>query len=485
MLLHPHEVSTAFVFKPGGNLDFQELWRLVKANIISKNQQNQPLVMWFNPTALISVEADGNGHLFKLSVPTLLHQYWISQNLLETISLEISSACSVSFRVELVVVKQQEEQLLLEAPLELPTAVTKQQLSASMTPAGGPFPAIKDALNPEYTFSTFVVGRNNEFAHAVSHSIANNPGAENYNPLFICGPTGMGKTHLLNAVGNHVREHYPHLVICYCSAERFINDFVSSIRRNEMHKFRQKYREKCHVLLMDDIQILGRGEAVQEEFFHTLNDFFEKGQQVIVASDRMPKDIRGLEDRIRTRLEWGLIADIQMPDIETRMAILRYKAERRAMPLHQDVVNYIAKISKTSIRQLEGNLNKIKMFAELQGLPISLELSKKILATHDETRSLTIDDIQKLVADHFKIRITDLKAKSRVQPLVTARQICMYLTKKHCDKSLVEIGRAFGGKDHSTVINALRRVDSQLLSNPDMKRDFNELDSRIHNLTGV
>lgn len=438
--------------------------------------------MWFNPTSLISVEPDEAGHLFKLSVPTLLHQYWISQNLLETISLEISSACSLSFRIELIVIKQQEEQLLLEAPIETAVSLPAKNQVFNQNSS---FAVSKDALNPEYTFSTFVVGRNNEFAHAVSHSIADNPGAENYNPLFICGPTGMGKTHLLNAVGNHVKEHFPHLVICYCSAERFINDFVSSIRRSEMHKFRQKYREKCHVLLMDDIQVLGRGEAVQEEFFHTLNDFFEKGQQVIVASDRMPKDIKSLEDRIRTRLEWGLIADIQMPDIETRMAILRYKAERRSIPLHPEVVSYVAKISKTSIRQLEGNLNKIKMFAELQGLPISLELSKKILATHDETRSLTIEDIQKLVADHFNVRISDLKAKSRVQPLVTARQICMYLTKKHCDKSLVEIGRAFGGKDHSTVINALRRIDSQLLLNPDMKKDFNELDSRIHNITGV
>ncbi|MCB0350501.1 MAG: ATP-binding protein, partial [Bdellovibrionales bacterium] len=275
--------------------------------------------MWFNPTQLIDIEVSPEGHVIKLSVPTALHQYWISQNLLETISTEISGVYSHPFHIELVVVKQEAE----EAPLisEPPAPLTIKDPSVNTNNFGHN----RDTLNPEYTFSTFVVGRNNEFAHAVSHSIANNPGAENYNPLFICGPTGMGKTHLLNAVGNHVKEKYPNLVICYCSAERFLNECISSIRRNEMHKFRQKYRDKCHVLLMDDIQILGRGEAVQEEFFHTLNDFFEKGQQVIVASDRMPKDINGLEDRIRTRLEWGLIADIQMPDLETRVAILRYK----------------------------------------------------------------------------------------------------------------------------------------------------------------
>jgi chromosomal replication initiator protein len=460
-------------------VNFHEVWQQIKANIISKNQQNQPLIMWFNPTEFLGIETLTDGHVIRLSVPTPLHQYWISQNLLETISAEVSAIYGFPFHLDLVVIKPAVE----EESLVVDTSAHKTE-SVPFAPKSH-FAAGKDSLNPEYTFSTFVVGRNNEFAHAVSHSIANNPGAENYNPLFICGPTGMGKTHLLNSVGNHVRENFPHLVICYCSAERFLNECISSIRRNEMHKFRQKYREKCHVLLMDDIQILGRTEAVQEEFFHTLNDFFEKGQQVIVASDRMPKDIMGLEDRIRTRLEWGLIADIQMPDLETRVAILRYKAERKGISLSQDVISYIARISKTSIRQLEGNLNKIKMFAELQGVPISLELSRKILAQHDETRNLTIDDIQKLVADHFKVRIVDLKGKSRTQPLVLARQICMSLAKKHCDKSLVEIGRAFGGKDHSTVINAMRRVESQLQINPDIKKDFNEIESRIHNLTGV
>ena len=436
--------------------------------------------MWFNPTELEDVVAQQDGYIFKLKVPTALHQYWISQNLLEVISSEIATYCSFSFHVELIVVKPEVPERPILSQSLAPTPVPEEPSRRSVT-----FAQTRDSLNPEYTFSTFVVGRNNEFAHAVSYSIAKNPGTENYNPLFIYGPTGMGKTHLLNAVGNHLKEHFPNLSICYCSAERFLNECISSIRRNEMHKFRQKYRDKCNVLLMDDIQILNRGEAVQEEFFHTLNDFFEKGQQVIVASDHMPKDIKGLEDRIRTRLEWGLIADIQPPDIETRVAILRYKAERRAIHLPPDVASYIARISKTSIRQLEGNLNKIKMFAELQGVSISLELAKKVLASHDDTRSLTIDDVQRLVADHFKLRVVDLKARSRTKPLVLARQMSMYLVKKHLDKSLVEIGRAFGGKDHSTVINAIKRVEDQLSVNPDIKNDFNEIETLIHNLTGV
>jgi chromosomal replication initiator protein len=343
----------------------------------------------------------------------------------------------------------------------------------------------RDNLNIEHTFNTFVVGRNNELAHAACHSVAENPGAGNYNPLFICGPTGMGKTHLLNAVGNHIRERFPHLTIMFCSAERFLNDCISAIRHKEMHKFRARYREQCQVLLMDDIHVLGNTEAIQEEFFHTLNEFFERGLQVVIASDQMPRDINGLEDRIRTRLEWGLIADIKMPDIETRVAILKYKAERAGINLPQDVISYVARISKRSIRELEGNLNKLKMLSELQGLPLTLDFAKTALSVHDDTRTITTDDIMRLVSDEFRIRITDLKAKSRTQPLVTARQLAMYFIKKYLDKSLVQIGRDFGGKDHTTVINALRRVEDQLATNADFKKKFNDLEYRIHNLTGV
>lgn len=459
-----------------------DIWQVIKGNIISKNVDNKPLLMWLEPTDLLEISPETNGSCFRLGVPTELHKYWISNNLLEVISSEISAIYNNPFQVELIVTGQAATPTTddFDRLMPIPQPMEENSVKSSRSPPQG-----KDTLFPELTFSTFVVGRNNEFAHAVSYSIAENPGAENYNPLFIAGPTGMGKTHLLHAVGNHVREKFPHLTICYCSAERFLNECISAIRRNEMHKFRMRYREQCQVLLMDDIQILGRGEAVQEEFFHTLNDFFEKGQQVIVASDRMPKDIPGLEDRIRTRLEWGLIADIQMPDIETRVAILRYKAERKGMALPQDVVSYVARISKRSIRELEGNLNKIKMFAELQAKPITLELARKVLATHDDTKNITMEEIQKLAADHYKVRVVDLKAKSRTEPLVTARQVAMFLVKKHLDKSLVEIGRQFGGRDHSTVINALHRIESQLAENSDLKRDIEELQTRIHNITGV
>jgi len=477
------------------NASRDQFWNVVKANLKSKNSENKLLQTWFEPTELVGVEDTDRGRRFHLGVPTELHRYWISENLIERICSEIEAAYTGPFEIDLIVTGQNQV-IEPENPGAIQQALDLNQKTQEPAPVArytGTYNTSlneergvkRDFLDEEYTFSTFVVGRNNEFAHAACFRVAEHPGTDSYNPLFIHGPTGMGKTHLLNAVGNHIRQVFPHLRISYLSAERFLNECISSIRRNEMDKFRLRYRERCDVLLMDDIQILGRGEAVQEEFFHTLNDFFEKGRQVVVASDRMPKDIKGLEDRIRTRLEWGLITDIQMPDIETRVAILRYKAEQRLLRISDDVISYLARISKRSIRELEGNLTKLKMFSELQGLEINLELAKRVLATHDDTATITIDEIQRLVSDHYKVRVVDLKSKNRSQPLVGARQVAMFLTKKYLDKSLVEIGRAFGGKDHTTVINAIKRIESQLLKDSELKRDIDELQGRIHSITGV
>jgi chromosomal replication initiator protein len=444
--------------------------------------------MWFEPTELLSVDERENGRYYVLGVPTELHKFWIVQNLLDRICAEIADLKQGSFQIEIAVTGPADAGEAEQLNLVPERAPIGREIEAEKGISGGGGTAVgphRNILNADHTFSSFVVGKNNEFAHAASFSIAESPGQENYNPLFICGPTGMGKTHLLNAVGNHIRQKFPHQRILYLRAEQFLNECVSSIRRFEMDRFRMRYREQCDVLLMDDIQVLGRGESVQEEFFHTLNDFFEKKQQVIVASDRMPKDIKGLEDRIRTRLEWGLNADIQMPDFETRMAILKYKAERKNIMMGNDVVRHVARISKRSIRELEGNLNKIKMFSELQGLPIDIDLAKRVLSAHDDVATITIEDIQKLVADHYQVRMPDLKSKTRTKPLVVARQVAMHLTKKHLDKSLVDIGRSFGGKDHTTVMNALRRIESQQSKDSELKRDLEDLDARIHNITGV
>jgi len=463
-----------------------QIWESVKKNIKLKNPTNTYLETWFDPTELVGTEESHKGTVFKLGVPTDFHKHWISQNFLDNICQEISSLIQKPFQIQLVVVPELEKNIPQgdQGP-SCDLAPTQTPIEADQIGYSTMGKLQKQVLNAEYSFSTFVVGRNNEFAHAACYNVAKNPGG-GYNPLFICGPTGMGKTHLLNGVGNHIQENFPQLKIRYCSTETFLNEFISGIRRGDMHRLRKRYREDCDVLLLDDIQVLGRGESFQEEFFHTLNSFFDSGRQVVVASDRMPRDINGLEDRIRTRLEWGLIADIQMPDMETRVAILRYKAEKKGLIIPDEVINFIARISKRSIRELEGNLNKVKMFTELRGLPITLDLAKQILASHSsESQQLTVDDIQKLVSDHFQLKISDLKSSNRSKPIVVARQVAMYLVKTYLEKSLIDIGRAFGGRDHTTVISALRRIEELQEKDSDLHKDIEDLHRKVHNITGV
>jgi len=462
------------------NSDF---WTSIKNSIKSRNKENRLIETFLDPIHYVETAENAGLPKMVLGVPSPIHQYFVIENLLEKIYLEVSETFRSPYEIDVVVTGQRPGEPPKEVPLVNPMTevVEPHAQTRPFAPSHGKY---FDFLNPEYTFSTFVVGRNTEFAHAASYNVARNPG-QGYNPLFICGPVGMGKTHLLHAVGHQILEAFPHLRINYFSAERFLNECISAIRRQEMDKFRQKYRENCDILLVDDVQYIGRGEATQEEFFHMINAFIEKRKQVVLASDRMPKDILNLEDRNRSRLEWGLIADIQMPDLETRVAILRYKAERMGLRLAEDVVNYIARISKRSIRELEGNLKKVKMFSELQGLSIDIELAKKVLNSHETQTTISLEDIQKLVADHFKVKIADLKSPTRAKVIVVPRQIAMYLIKKHLDRPLVEIGRAFGGKDHTTVMNALERIDFLQQKDMDIKNDLEELTTRIHNITGV
>lgn len=466
-------------------------WTLIKTKMKSRNDNNKLLDTWLDPIEYISTGGSFERPKLILGVPNALHQYFVIENLQDKIYTEISDTYQRPFEVEFNVTGAK-----VNTHIETVTTVEEtpihnngsEVLQAQLSRAQATQttqPRSSDTLNVDLTFSTFVVGKNSEFAHAACFNVARNPGADDYNPLYIYGPVGMGKTHLLHAAGNHIREQFPHLRITYLSAERFMNECISAIRRHEMDKFRQKYRENSDILLVDDVQFIARGEAVQEEFFHTVNSFIDTRKQVILASDRMPKDIHGLEDRSRTRLERGLIADITMPDLETRIAILRYKAEKFNMRLPEDVVHHIARISKRSIRELEGNLKKVKMFSELQGLPIDGELVKRILSHHETQSTISVEEIMKMTADHFKVRVLDLKSSTRAKPIVVPRQISMYLIKKFLDKSLVDIGKAFGGKDHTTVMNALDRVKSLQATDQDIAKDIEDLEQRIHNITGV
>lgn len=467
-------------------------WKQIKENLRHRNKDNKWVDTWIDPIEY--VETVGTEALPKLilGVPSSIHHYFILENLLQQIYSEIAAIYKRDFEIDVIVASTKaraEQHSTNESLFSSQTDANSQKTSAIQAPYNASLsksrPASTDSLNQDYIFSTFVVGRNTEFAHAACFNVAQNPGAEGYNPLLICGPVGMGKTHLLHAVGNHIRQNFPHLKISYISAEKFLNECISGIRRGEMEKFRTKYRETPDVLLVDDVQYIGKTDAVQSEFFHTINAFLERKKQVVLALDRMPKDILNLEDRNRSRLEWGLIADISMPDLETRVAILRYKAEKMNIRLNDEVVYYVSRISKRSIRELEGNLRKIKMFSELQGLSIDIDLAKKVLATHESTSTISVEDIQKMVADHYKVRVADLKATTRAKQIVVPRQISMYLIKRYLDKSLVDIGRAFGGKDHTTVMNAIERVGFLQSKDVSIKNDLDELTTRIHNITGV
>ncbi|WP_235046202.1 chromosomal replication initiator protein DnaA [Bdellovibrio bacteriovorus] len=455
----------------------------------SRNDNNKLLDTWLDPIEYVSTTGSADRPRLVLGVPNALHQYFVIENLQDKIYTEISDTYGKPFEVEFSITGNKINSHIETSTTPDEVLSGSEILQAQLARAQNIQPtqprSSSDTLNSELTFSTFVVGKNSEFAHAACFNVARNPGADDYNPLYIYGPVGMGKTHLLHAAGNYIREQYQQLRITYISAERFMNECISAIRRHEMDKFRQKYRENSDILLVDDVQFIARGEAVQEEFFHTVNSFIDSRKQVILASDRMPKDIHGLEDRSRTRLERGLIADITMPDLETRIAILRYKAEKFNVRLPEDVVNYIARISKRSIRELEGNLKKVKMFSELQGLPIDHELVKRILAHHETQSTISVEEIMKLVADHFKVRVLDLKSSTRAKPIVVPRQIAMYLIKKFLDKSLVDIGKSFGGKDHTTVMNALERVKNLQAADQDIAKDIEDLEQRIHNITGV
>ena len=458
-------------------------WSQVKSTIKNNNGANKLLENWLDPIDLIKTEKTADTLKITFGVPTKFFLYYVNEHLKEKIANELALQSDLKLEIDYVVTGKSANDF--NASLQDVMQNTENLFQPAAVPAFIPQPKSIENVNEDFTFSTFVVGKNSEFAHAATFNVASNPGTNDYNPLLIYGPSGMGKTHLLNAAANQIRKNIPHLRITYISAERFLNECVSALRRHEMDKFRQKYRENSDVIVVDDVQYIGRGEAVQEEFFHMINSFIEKKKQVVLASDRMPKDILGLEDRSRTRLERGLIADITMPDLETRLAILRYKAENYNVRLSEDTIQYIAKISKKSIRELEGNLKKIKMFSELQGLSINLELARKVLAHHENTVTISIEEIQRIVSEYFKIRVTDIKSSSRAKPIVVPRQIAMYLIKKFLDKSLVDIGKAFGGKDHTTVINSLVKVENLQNKDPQFKNDIDELINQIHNVTGL
>jgi chromosomal replication initiator protein len=335
-------------------------------------------------------------------------------------------------------------------------------------------PEMDSNLNPRFTFETFVVGSSNQFAHAAARSVAANP-SRSYNPLFIYGATGMGKTHLMHAIGRELISQGKIRVI-YTSAERFTNEVVTGIRLERMHQLRARYRT-ADVLLIDDIQIIGNKERTQEEFFHTFNELHDARKQIVISCDSPPKGIPGLVERLRSRFEWGLLADIQPPDLETKMAILDKKAELDGVKLPEDVRTFMATKSRSNIRELEGALVKLIAYSSLTGSPITMAMAQQALKhlLHEQERRITIDSIQKATADKYNIKQAQLKEKNNAKDIVRPRQVAMYLVKELTQASLPEIGRAFGNKHHTTVIHSLRKIEDLRKNDPELNKTINSL----------
>src|SRR5499425_2355436 len=336
-------------------------------------------------------------------------------------------------------------------------------------------------LNPRYTFDAFVIGSGNQFAHAACQAVAERP-SKAYNPLFLYGGVGMGKTHLMQAIGHEIKLRSPQSAICYVSSEKFTNEMINSLRYDKMTSFRDKFRN-VDVLLVDDIQFLAQKERTQEEFFHTFNALHESMKQIVIASDRPPKELAEVEDRLRSRFEWGLIADIQPPDLETKVAILQKKAESERVTLATDLALYIASNVRTNVRELEGALIRLIAYCSLTGAEINLANAQQVLKNFidSQARKITIDAIQRAVAEQFGLRATEIKAKNNSRSIVVPRQIAMYLAKQMTEASLPEIGRQFGGKHHTTVMHSIAKIDEQRRADKDLNRLLNKLTETLNN----
>ncbi|QPC48468.1 chromosomal replication initiator protein DnaA [Mangrovibacillus cuniculi] len=394
---------------------------------------------------------------------------WLEGRYSQLISGVLYEITGENLNVKFIIPQNQEEE---EFDLPMPP---KKQVKADEH-----FDAGQNMLNPKYTFDTFVIGSGNRFAHAASLAVAEAP-AKAYNPLFIYGGVGLGKTHLMHAIGHYVIEHNPAAKVVYLSSEKFTNEFINSIRDNKTVDFRNKYRN-VDVLLIDDIQFLAGKEQTQEEFFHTFNTLHEESKQIVISSDRPPKEIPTLEDRLRSRFEWGLITDITPPDLETRIAILRKKAKAEGLDIPNEVMLYIANQIDSNIRELEGALIRVVAYSSLINKDINADLAAEALKDiipSSKPKVITIHDIQRIVGEHYSVKLEDFKAKKRTKSVAFPRQIAMYLSRELTDFSLPKIGEEFGGRDHTTVIHAHEKISSLLQSDAQLQRSVKEIQDQL------
>jgi chromosomal replication initiator protein len=447
--------------------DVESIWDKA-AKIIQEKLSKQNFDTWIKPIKIVAME----DKCVRLAVPNKFFKDWLYDNYLSTIKNSLQSVVSIDVDVEFVLSKDKEK----KPEATRPQAEHSKAASAATVHRGKNI----SFLNDNYTFDRFVVGPCNQFAHAASIAVAKQP-AKNYNPLFIYGGSGLGKTHLLNAIGLLTASAHPELNIMYVSAEEFMNEMINSIRYDRMPKFREKYRN-ISSLLIDDIHFLAGKERTQEEFFHTFNTLHDSGKQIVVTSDKFPKDIPNLEGRLRSRFEWGLIADIQPPETETKIAIIEKKMQENKITLSVNVAHYIASQVESNIRELEGFLVRICAYSSLTGKEIDLDLVKEVLkklVNHSKQEEVSIEEIIKAVALYLNVKISDVKAHNKSKNLVQARQIAMYLARKLTKISFPDIGQKIGGRDHSTVIYANNKILNTIEADSKFKNMIQDIEDRV------
>jgi len=439
-----------------------ELWAAALGEIKDRiGRQN--FDTWIKPVRFLAK----NKNEITLEVPNKFFRDWLTENYLS----QIESILGAIAKQEINILFSVNQKLESRASTEKPTKKDDKEREK---------PQRSNNLVPKYTFENFVIGASNQFAHAACMAVANQPG-DHYNPLFIYGGVGLGKTHLVNAIGHWAEAQRPGLKIVYLSSETFMNELIASLRRDRMDEFKAKFRS-VDILILDDVQFIAGKERTQEEFFHTFNSLYESHKQIVITSDKFPKDIPGLEDRLRNRFEWGLIADIQPPDVETRIAILQKKAEVEGVQLPHDVAIFLASNIDSNVRELEGSLTSLGAFASLTKARITVELTKEVLrhTLKGADKDVTIENIQKTICEFFNIRIGDLKAKRRTQNIALPRQVAMYLCRKHTETSFPAIGDKFGGRDHSTVIHASKTIERRIKEDPHMQNTIEKLERSLN-----
>lgn len=472
--------------------EWPEIWQAAY-QILRESMLGNQLITWIDPLQFVKSETTQGGWKFQLSALNDFSANWVRdhyKNQIETaLTQVVGSSCEVSFSTR-------EENggvpAVADTPREFDGAnpsfehaetakntVIRTEAPQQTHPSRYSRQAVP-LLDSKYTFESFVVGPSNQFAHASAVSVAEAPG-RHYNPLFIYSPPGLGKTHLLHAIGNYFLGRFPEGKIAYLSAETFMNELVEGLQRRKMTEFRQKYRNTYDLILIDDIQFIAGKDFCEEEFFHTFNALYSSKRQIAVTCDRPPKEINGLEERIRTRLEWGLIADIKPPEIETRIAIIKSKAEQEDIYLQDEVATFLATYIRSNVRELEGVLTRLQVQASLSGSEISLELAKAELKRFvpEEGPAYTVEMIQEVVCSEFKIKIQDLKSASRAKPYSLPRQIAMFLVRKYTGIPLKDIGNYFGGKDHTTVMHACEKIETQMEINSDLREKVESIQTKL------